>query len=85
MPSYKLPDGKTTSDVTEYLNAWRSLAAPLERAFKWTLVAYNPNLVFGRQTKRLLNVTLDPPAAKQIGDALLLLEEFKKGWKRETP
>jgi len=85
MPQYKLPDGKTTTDVQAYLSAWRSLAAPLERAFRWKLVAYNPNLVFSRPTKRMLHVTLDTPAARQIADVILRLEEFQKGWRSETP
>lgn len=42
----RLPNGKTTYSAAKYAAEWRQLAAPLEDAFDWMLVAFDPACQF---------------------------------------
>lgn len=44
-----LPDGGVTHSARAYAKAWRDLARPLARRFKWRLYAFDPDLEFCRQ------------------------------------
>jgi hypothetical protein len=82
MPTYRLPDGKTTTDTREYSQAWGDVAYPLERAFGWRVFAYNPGFVFERPGKKSTLVTLDTDAVRQIADVVVRLEEFENAGRR---
>lgn len=43
---YSLPDKTTTTDVDEFVGAWRTLAEPIERTFDLQLVGFDPSFQF---------------------------------------
>lgn len=45
-PTRRMPDGSTTRDVNAYLDSWHALAAPIEVALDWKLLAFNPGFIF---------------------------------------
>lgn len=62
---YNLPDYKTvTEDLDTYINAWREMAEPVEKALSLKLTGYDPNFIFtkgnpqGESTSVILPVWL---------------------------
>jgi hypothetical protein len=41
---YRLPDGTTTTNTTEYCDAWHKLAEPFEKILDADLAAFDPGL-----------------------------------------
>lgn len=48
-PSYRLPDGSTTTDPHVYSGTWLSLVRQLEPILGASCTAFDPGLVFRRQ------------------------------------
>lgn len=72
---YGMPDRQTvTTDLDEYINAWRAVAAPIEKAFKMELTGFDPMFQFRRGNPQLITtcVFLDLPGwfAVELSDAL---------------
>lgn len=55
--SRRLPDGTYTNNTKVYVEAWRTLASPIELATGTTLTAFDPDLVL-RDTNGHTNVAL---------------------------
>jgi hypothetical protein len=62
---YPLPDYKNvTEDLDTYIEAWRLMALPVEKALNLKLTAYDPNFIFtkgnpqGESTSVILPVWL---------------------------
>ena len=49
---YRKPNGTGTDDVEEGVNAWKALAAPIEKATGWKLYAFDPDLCFQETSER---------------------------------
>lgn len=61
---YGMPDRQTvTTDVDEYISAWRAIAAPIEKAFGLELTGFDPMFQFRRGNPQLISscVFLDLP------------------------
>jgi hypothetical protein len=43
---YRLPNGKVVNDADEYIDAWRKLAKPIEKAFGLVHSSMDPNISF---------------------------------------
>lgn len=67
--AYRKPNGEYTKDVVEMAEAWRKLAAPIEKATGWKLYGFNPDLAFtSPQTRQ--SVSLPVTFAQALSNAL---------------
>jgi hypothetical protein len=66
---YNLPHGGTTTDVDTYVDAWRSLATPIEVVTGYVLHSFDPGLTF-RNPEGRDSFQLSTHVAKKIVDAI---------------
>ena len=46
MPTYFMPEGKTTTSAVAYTKAWYKLVAPIETALIVKMIAFDPEVMF---------------------------------------
>ncbi len=71
-PIYKLPDSTTTLSPQKYGEAWRALAAPIERALECKVMAFDPGFLFDLGGGRSLDLPAD--VVRKLGERLEDLE-----------
>lgn len=72
--TYNLPDyTTTTTDIDQYINAWRALAEPVERELGMVLHGFDPEFQFRKgDPQRTNNVVVSLPVwfVKDLSQAL---------------
>lgn len=72
---YRLPlNAGYTRDLDEYLNAWKELAAPIERYFGGKLSAFDPGLRFTSDSWLPFD-QISTWEAKELGKLIKFMEE----------
>jgi len=70
---FSLPNGTTTENIDEYINAWHALASPVEQAFDIKLIHFDPEFIFAAgnpQRPGIKTVQLQPWFVQRLAEKL---------------
>ena len=81
MGKYRLPFGAETDDVVLYVEAWKTLAGPLEKALGWTADRFDPGFGFRDEQNRI--VSLSTQNVRALVTAIQEAEERGARWALE--